>query len=305
MKLTRNSAVLTIGLALVATCLIAAARPAFNPIPYYAPEKSMEVQGVKLVYLEAGSGTPILFIHGFCGNAFNWSEVFGPLSKNYQVIVPDLPGYGKSGCPPQKEKQIMLWYADFLAEFLDQLGVKKAVVVGNSMGGSIAAWMAIRHPEKVDKLVLEDAAGLKGGKLGLFKGVAEMVPASQTISLIHAIFPTDPATEAKSPVSEQKRVEVSEARYNSDLAPCSSKIMKWSIVSMGKNATEPVLGKISMPTLIIWGSNDDLLPVATAEKFHAKIPGSRVEIIDGGVHTPMQWRPEAFMKVLEGFIQSP
>ena len=265
----------------------------------------MEVQGVKLVYLEAGSGTPILFIHGFCGNAFNWSEVFGPLSKNYHVIVPDLPGYGKSGCLPQKEKQIMLWYADFLAEFLDKLGVKKAVVVGNSMGGSIAVWMAVRHPDKVDKLVLEDAAGLKGGKLGLFKGVAEMTPASQTISMIHAIFPTDPATEAKSPVSEQKRVEVSEARYNSDLAPCSSKIMKWSVVSMGKNVTEPVLGKIAAPTLIIWGSNDDLLPVATAEKFHAKIPGSRVEIIDGGVHTPMQWRPEAFIKVLEAFIQSP
>jgi pimeloyl-ACP methyl ester carboxylesterase len=293
----------------IAVCLcmapfgvLRAARPHFNPPPYFAPEKSLTVQGVDLVYLDQGTGTPVLLIHGFSGNAYNWSAVFEPLSKQYRVIVPDLPGYGKSGCPAKIDHRLMLWYADFLADFMDQIGVKKAVVVGNSMGGSIAAWMAIRHPDKVDKLVLEDAAGLKGGKTDTLAALGALTAPPLLIPMLHMVFPTDPATEAKHPVSEQKRVELAELRYKSDMAPCSSKVMKWSMVSIGKDFAEPELGKISAPTLIIWGDNDDLLDPKTAEKFHAKIPGSQVQIIEGGVHTPMQWKPEAFIKVLEDFI---
>ena len=116
------------------------------------------------------------------------------------------------------------------------------------------------------------------------------------------VFPVNPERLATQPQSEQERVKLAELRYKSDLAPCSSKVMKWSAVSIGKDFTEPELGKISAPTLIIWGDNDDLLDPKTAEKFHAKIPGSQVQIIQGGVHTPMQWKPEAFIKVLENFI---
>jgi len=296
----RSSRSAALALAMVASFLLQA-KPAFNPPAYYAAEKSIEVQGVNTIYLDQGSGKTVLFIHGFCGNAFNWSDVFFPLSKEFRVIVPDLPGYGKSACPG-KQKHMMIWYADFLAEFLDRLGVEKAVVVGNSMGGSIAAWMAIRHPDKVEKLVLEDSAGTRGGMMGLLKGVAQMTPSPMIIPLLHVVFPVDPEKMRKTPVSEQKRVEVAEARYNSELAPCSSRAMKSSAVSLGQDLPEKQFGKIAAPTLIIWGDNDDLLEVKTAEKFHQKIPGSRVEIIQGGVHTPMQWKPEEFMKVLRAFI---
>lgn len=291
-------------------CLIAAAafllqaRPAFNPDPYFAPEKSMEIRGVKTVYLDQGQGKVLLLIHGYCGNAYNWSEVFDTLSRDFRVIVPDLPGYGKSGCPAKTEKQMMLWYADFLSEFMDKLGIEKAVVVGNSMGGSIAAWMALRHPEKVEKLVLEDSAGIKGSKMDLLKGAAGVIPSGMIIPMLHMIFPADDKAMAKSPVSEQNRVKLAELRYKSDLAGCSSKVMKWSAVSIGADLTEGELGKISMPTLIIWGSDDDLLDVSTAQKFRQKIPGAKLEIIEGGVHTPMQWKPEEFVRVLKKFVQA-
>jgi pimeloyl-ACP methyl ester carboxylesterase len=283
--------------------LLIQARPKFNPAPYYAPEKSIYIQGINLVYLEQGAGTPVLLIHGYCGNAYNWSDVFEELSKNFRVIAPDLPGFGKSGCPEKKTKPTMIWYADFLAEFLSQIGVEKAVVVGNSMGGSIATWLAIRHPERVDKLVLVDSAGLKGGPMDLMKGFAEITAAKMIIPLIHLIFPVNEKSLANVPPSERKRVELAEQRYGSDLRDCSSKVMKWSAVSIGADYTEQELQKIQTPTLIIWGSNDDLLNVKYAEKFQQKIPGSQLAIIEGGVHTPMQWKPEEFVKVLKGFIE--
>lgn len=280
------------------------ARPAFNPPPYYTAEKRIVIQDTNIVYLEEGSGRPVLLIHGYCGNAYNWSDVLEPLSREFRVLVPDLPGYGKSACPTQLEKHIMQWYADLLAEFLDKLGVEKAVVVGNSMGGSIAAWLALRHPAKVDKLVLVDAAGTRGGMLGLMKGFALLTPSPMLIPMLHLIFPVNPERLAGQPASEQKRVELAELRYRSDLAECSSRVMKWSAVSIGRDLPEKELDKISAPTLIIWGSDDDLLNPETAEKFHEKIPGSRVVIIQGGVHTPMQWKPEDFVRELKAFILS-
>ena len=303
MKTVKSSKLLGAALIAASVFLLQAKTP-FNPEPYFAPEKSIEIQGAKMVYLDQGSGKVILLIHGYCGNAYNWSDVFDTLSKDYRVIVPDLPGYGKSGCPQKTEKQMMLWYADLMAGFLDQLGIKKAVVVGNSMGGSVAAWMAIRHPEKVEKLVLEDSAGIKGSKMDLLKGVASIIPSGMIIPMLHMVFPADEKGMSKSPVSEQERVKLAELRYKSDLAKCSSKVMKWSAVSIGADLTESELGKISMPTLIIWGSNDDLLDVSTAQKFHQKVPGSKVEIISGGVHTPMQWKPEEFVKVLKAFVST-
>jgi pimeloyl-ACP methyl ester carboxylesterase len=303
MKPTKNSKLFAAFL-IAASVFLLQARPAFNPGPYYAPEKSVEIQGAKMIYLDQGSGKVILLIHGYCGNAYNWSAVFNDLSKDYRVIVPDLPGYGKSGCPQKTEKQMMLWYADLMAEFLDKLGVQKAVVVGNSMGGSIAAWMAVRHPEKVEKLVLEDSAGIKGSKMDLLKGLASITPSNMLIPMLHLIFPVNEQALDKGPKSEKERVKLAELRYKSDLAKCSSKAMKWSAFSIGKDLTENELAKISMPTLIIWGSNDDLLDVSTAEKFHQKVPGSKVEIIQGGVHTPMQWKPEEFVQVLKAFVSA-
>jgi len=285
-----------------AALLLLQARPNFNPGPYYAPEKNVTIQGVNLVYLDQGTGTPVLLIHGFCGNAYNWSEVFEPLSKDFRVIVPDLPGYGKSGCPGKDQKPTMIWYADFLAEFLDQIGVGKAIVVGNSMGGSIAAWLAVRHPEKVEKLVLEDSAGLKGSLLDLMKNVAQLTASPMLIPLLHLVFPVNEKALANVPESERRRVELAEMRYASDQRLCSSRAMKQSAVSLGADYTEPVLNQIQAPCLIIWGSDDDLLDPETAEQFHQKIPGSQIQIIAGGVHTPMQWKPDEFVRVLKKFI---
>ena len=278
------------------------ARPKFNPEPYYASEKNINVQGINLVYLDEGNGKPVLLIHGYCGNAYNWEDVFDELSRNFRVIVPDLPGFGKSACPDKSEKTTMIWYANLLAEFLDEINVSQAVVVGNSMGGSIAGWLAILHPEKVEKLVLVDSAGLKGSLLDFVKGFAEITAPKMFIPLLHFIFPVNEKALAKLPQSEQNRVKLAEERYRSDLRDCSARVMKYSIVSLATDYTEDHLNKIQSPTLIIWGSNDDLLPVRTAEKFHQKIKGSQIRIIQDGVHTPMQWKPEEFISILRDFI---
>ena len=270
---------------------------------YYAPEQSLEIDGIKIVYLDEGKGEAILLIHGFSGNIFNWKDVFEPLSREYRVLVPDLPGYGKSACPPRKQKHLILWYADFLARFLDRLGIEKAVVVGNSMGGAVAGWLAVRHPEKVEKLVLVDSAGLRMPLLELMAGLVALTPPKQMVSLVEMISPRSEKALSRLPESEQNRALLAQARYDSELRACSSRAMRRSILSLTKDLLDGNLKQIQAPTLIIWGDNDRTLSVKNAHKFKKKIPKAELKIIPQGGHTPMQNTPEQFLKVLKEFIE--
>jgi len=271
---------------------------------YYAQEREMEVLGIKTIYLDEGEGRVILLVHGFTGNAFNWMDVFEPLVKDFRVIVPDLPGYGKSACPPKEQKHLMLWYADFLSQFLEKLDVEKAVVVGNSMGGAVAGWLAVRHPEKVEALVLVDSAGLNMPKIRFLTFLGAMTFGREMVKLIEAISPHSEKALSKLPKSEQKRAILADRRYKSELRECSSITMKRCVVSLGNDLLTEELAKIQAPTLIIWGDDDAVISVKNAERFAKRIPNAKVKIIKNGDHTPMQHKPEEFVRVLVDFIKS-
>src|SRR5262249_48861495 len=129
----------------------AAAQPA-------APaEKWTTVYGAKIRYVEAGNGPVVILLHGLGGDASNWSSTIGPLSQSYRVLAPDQIGFGKSDKPMINYRVATL--VDFLDGFYKKVGVQKASLVGNSLGGFTAAAFALAHPEKVEKLVLVDAAG--------------------------------------------------------------------------------------------------------------------------------------------------
>ncbi|HWN99392.1 MAG TPA: alpha/beta hydrolase, partial [Blastocatellia bacterium] len=120
-------------------------------------DKYATVFGAKIHYLDAGSGPVVILLHGLGGSSANWAPTIAPLSQKYRVVVPDQIGFGKSDKPMLNYRVSTL--VDFLDGFYKQAGIQKASLVGNSLGGFTAAAFAIAHPEKVDRLVLVDAAG--------------------------------------------------------------------------------------------------------------------------------------------------
>jgi len=291
--------------ALVLVLLLAgtaqAQRPAFAPEPYWMPTQTVRVDGIEVTYAEAGAGPALLLVHGWAGNINNWKEVIGPLSRDFRVLALDLPGSGQSGCCPC-QKYTTTYYADFLAKFLDALGIEKASVLGNSMGGQVAAEFAIRHPDRTLKLILCDAAGA-GGFPGVMKLAAVVINSRTVIPLIHLVFPVNEKNLAGVPESERRRVTLAEDRYTSDARACTGRALSASMKSMAGRNLSDQLNRIQAPTLVLWGSNDDLLPVATADVFTEKIPGAKKVIIEGGVHTPMQWKPNEFVDSVNSFLR--
>jgi pimeloyl-ACP methyl ester carboxylesterase len=285
-------------LAFLAGSAPAAADQAFSPAPYYAPEHWLTFQGARICCLDEGAGDAMVLVHGWAGNAWNWMSVFGPLSEHHRVIVIDLPGHGKSGCP-QGFGYTMPELADFVVAVMDDLKIGKATVAGSSMGGSIAAWTAIRHPDRVERLILAAGTGIQNS---LMKTAGRLMTPSTVIPLIHLVFPVNEKRQAAVPASEQKRVVLAEELYAGDRRKCAGLALARTMKSMGRDIVDDHLAALTAPTLVIWGSDDGLLPRAAGEFYRDHIPGAQMVIIEGGNHTPMQWKPEDFLRVVNEFM---
>src|SRR5919107_1020593 len=125
--------------------------------PAPQPAKELVVFGQKIRYVEAGSGPAVVLLHGMGGNSTNWAFNTPALAQKFRVVVPDQVGFGQSDKPLINYR--VGTYVDFLDKFLSELKVERATLVGNSMGGWVAASYALRHPGRVERLVLVDAAG--------------------------------------------------------------------------------------------------------------------------------------------------
>jgi pimeloyl-ACP methyl ester carboxylesterase len=299
---TRTRAVLACALALVIIPALArAAKPApFVTEPYFVQERWLEIDGAKILYLDEGQGDAMLLVHGWAGNAWNWMSVFPALARGHRVIALDLPGHGKSGCPKDFAFTAPA-YADFLIRVMDQLKIDKATLVGSSMGGAITAWAAINHPDRVSRLILVDAAGTSVQN-PMMKAAGGLMTPGNVIPIIHLVFPVNEKNQANVPVSEQKRVTLAEQLYASDRKKCAGRALSKSMKSMSKDIVDSRLGEVRAPTLVIWGSNDGLLPRSAGELYRDQIPGAQLVIIEGGDHTSMQWKPEEFLKVVDQFM---
>jgi abhydrolase domain-containing protein 6 len=294
---------IVLGLALSLNCASGKKPEPFNPEPYYDPENYVMVEGIRTCYLEAGDGEALILVHGWCGNAFNWMDVFDDLAADYHTIALDLPGSGKSGCDPAQHYDVM-FYADFVARFMDILGIEKAHLVGHSMGGHVVAMFALRHPERLDMLVLVDAAGI-GAEPGPMALVSRLLTPSLVIPMIHLIFPVKEEKLATVPASERRRVELAEERYGSELRECTGQALSQSMRSISHDLVRGRLAEIQAPTLVVWCEDDDLLPVESASVYKKGIKEAELITIKSCGHTPMQCRPEKFTQAVKEFLSSP
>jgi pimeloyl-ACP methyl ester carboxylesterase len=270
--------------------------------------RSHVLRGSRVNYVEMGQGPPVVLVHGLSGCWQNWLENIPHLAKRHRVIALDLPGFGESELP-QEEISIQ-GYGRFVDAFLGEIGVEHGALVGNSMGGFIAAETAISHPSRVDRLVLVSAAGLmRVGKrrLGALERAARLFhPATAAFLARREHLVRRPKL--------RRAMLYGVAQYPERLAP----ELSYEVASgAGKpgflDALSAImdyyfrdrLPEISVPTLIVWGRNDRVVPVSGAYAYEKLISGSRRVIFEETGHVPMLERPARFNELVEEFINSP
>lgn len=258
-------------------------------------DKWATVFGAKIHYIEAGSGPVVILLHGLGGSAANWAPTIAPLAQKYRVIVPDQIGFGKSDKPMLNYRVATL--VDFLDGFYKQVGVQKATLVGNSLGGFTAAAFAIAHPEKVDKLVLVDAAGFAvTGDLDpkVLNGLNASTR-QQVKDLLALVF-------------------YNKEQFGSDMAIdgfFASRVTagdQYTIqrfidsIAHGEDMLDGKLGAIKHPALIIWGREDGLTQLAMGQRFNKEIAGSQLFIIEKCGHVPQLEKAAEFNAALLKFL---
>lgn len=259
--------------------------------------KEVVVFGQKINYAEAGSGPTVILLHGLGGSWQSWHFNIAPLAEKYRVIVPDQIGFGKSDKPLVNYR--IRTYVDFLDEFCKELKIERATLVGNSMGGWIAAMFTAAFPDRVDRLVLVDAAGY--------------TPPKDFDTRV--LFSLNPTTK------EETKVLLSKVFYSkalqSDLAIKQSvaarlaagdgytiKSITESIIR-GEDFLDDAVKNIKRPTLIVWGREDGLVPLAEGQRFNKDIAGSKLVVFDQCGHVPNIEKATEFNAAVLKFLGEP
>jgi pimeloyl-ACP methyl ester carboxylesterase len=246
----------------------------------------------RLHYLEAGSGPPLVLVHGLGSNAAqDWGRLIAPLGRRYQVYAPDLPGFGESERPAAADYSIPMQVGAVRA-FMEAKGVRRARVAGISMGGWIASRLAGEHPGMVERLVVVDAAGMRPERPDIPAEV--LLPRDEDgvrrlVAAVRNNAPAPPSFVARDILAHRLREEW---------------IVRRSLESMraGRDWLNGTLGRADMRVLVVWGRQDRLIPVAYATALRAEFPRAELVVLDGCGHVPMADCPAAFDRVLIPFL---
>ncbi len=291
MKSTRRFATLN----LFVFCLLLVATPLLAQAQSAPVEKDVTIYGAKIHYAEAGSGPTVILLHGLGGSWQNWAFNIAPLAAKYRVVALDQIGFGKSDKPMINYR--IGTYIDFLDQFYKQLKIERASLVGNSMGGWIAAAYTAAHPEKVDRLVLEDAAGYAPPSTFDYKVLYNLNPSTrdamkQVAKLVfynQALFGTEGAID-----------QAMAARINAGDGYTIKSLIE-SIIR-GEDFVDAQVKTIKQPTLIVWGKQDGLTPVSDGERFKRDISNSTLLVIDQCGHVPNVEKAREFNAAVLKFL---
>ncbi|MDQ3713403.1 MAG: alpha/beta fold hydrolase [Acidobacteriota bacterium] len=259
-------------------------------------EKSATVFGAKIRYLEAGDQTKptVILLHGLGAQAESWQLNIAALSQNYRVIALDQIGFGKSDKPLLKYR--VGTYADFLDKFMSELKIEKASLVGNSMGGWVAGLFAVKYSSKVEKIVLVDAAGLMPKEID-FDRIYQLNNSTRdeiqaNLKLIFA----NPALQNNEAFIDQfltQRVIANDGYTINSLIES---------IKRKEDFLDARLGEIRKTTLIIWGKQDGLIPVADGDRFNKGIINSKLVVFDNCGHVPQFEKAADFNKQVLEFL---
>jgi pimeloyl-ACP methyl ester carboxylesterase len=230
-----------------------------------------------LAYQVTGDGPPLMLIHGLAGSGRWWAKNVESLARHFRVYVVDLIGFGRSHAGKYGRRFSLGDAADVLTTFMDRLAIGRASLIGHSMGGHIALVLAANAPDRVDRLVLVDAAALP-----IERGRPRLL-----IGLLVALF-----------------------RFPLGFLPVlAADVYRAGLATIWRAAREilgadigATLARVTLPTLVIWGERDAIVPVSLGRRLTASLPGADLLIISGAGHNPMWERPRLFNRVVLEFL---
>lgn len=249
---------------------------------------------IRTNYLSAGSGDYVICLHGAGGGAVTWYPSIGAISKKFHVVVPDIVGYGESDKPNARYDRP--YFSQWLKDFLIQMKIQKAHIVGLSQGGAIALQFAIDCPDMVIKLVVVDSAGL-GAKVSFWPLVGMIWMNS---------FPSAMANLSNSPFILYKPENRDRNHSLYSIAVIKSAGGKNAFKQGRGSAVSKIplesLRRLNIETLIIWGKEDKLFSPECGEITAKIIPNAKFHLIKDAGHLPLIDQPETFNKILIDFL---
>jgi pimeloyl-ACP methyl ester carboxylesterase len=285
---------------------LAAQASGSTPAPLLMPESrlpakvSVSVFGQNIVFYDIGSGPVVVLVHGFGSEArFDWGNVLLPLADHHRVIALDQIGFGGSD-KPFVDYSIQT-YVDFLGEFLRTLNVQEFTLAGESLGGWISALYTIESlaPEnagphalpKPRRLILEDAAGMSPLPSASPIAIAGTLADAHGVAIVF---------HDKSRVTEEfvREAWAMKLKANDGFTERSL----WGNAKTAKEVVSGRLGKITVPTLVVWGGSDEIVPLALGHAYAEGIPGARLAVIPECGHGPSIEKPVELLAIVLPFI---
>jgi pimeloyl-ACP methyl ester carboxylesterase len=282
--------------------------------------RTVEVHGHQVSYRAGGpvdadgalrTDVPaVLFVHGMAGSSASWRPVLPDVGEHLRWLAPDLPGHGRSDKP--RTDYSLGAQAAFLRDLMATFGIERATVVGTSLGGGIAMQFAYQHPEWCERLVLVCAGGLGEEVMPLLRAFA--LPGADLLLPLALQPVVRTVVEAATGVVGKVGLRPAPATvevwrsYTSLLDPGTREAFIHTLRSVidvrGQrvSATDRLYLAEDVPTMLIWGSEDPIIPVAHAHEAHEAIPGSRLEVFEGAGHFPYAEDPRRFARVLLDFV---
>lgn len=251
-----------------------------------------EFDDTSLAYFEMGEGPAVVIIHGVGGHKEDWREVATHLAEMHRVFAVDMLGFGESS--KHHEDLSMPVQAAAIKSLLEALEIDEADIIGNSVGGWVAATFAAHYPEMVDRLILIDVAGFKA----MFEGEPPVNFDPSTVEEMQALINiTINSDVAQTPGLAEKALEA----YVSSGEKAVSEV--WGKSLFMSPRLEEVLPKISAPTLVLWGEDDKLFPSILAEVFAAQIDDAVSELIPNAGHFPQLDNLEDTIAAIDDFLE--
>ena len=274
-------------------------------VPDDIPGKFIPVNSQKIRYIDAGSGLPLVFIHGFGASIYSWRKNLQPISKYHRVCAPDLPAFGYSDKPLDADYSIDA-YADFVVQFMDRLQIRKAVLVGHSLGGGIVLSTSLKYPSRVLALILLDAEAypinpplmLKIAKLPILRSIVHRAIGAWVvrISLQRSFY--NPALITEPLIKEYYRPFLTE---NGKAAPIRV------LQAMDFEKLQALPGRyhnIRKKTLIIWGREDQISRIHLAYKLKRDLPNTQLRIIPECGHLVQEEKADAVNRAIIHFVNT-
>ncbi len=266
-----------------------------------------DVDGVNTHYVVAGEGPPLLLLHGLGASVITWRDNIGPLSERFQVYAIDLPGHGDTDKP--NIDYSMDTVMDYMHRLLEVLGLERCSFIGNSTGGALALKMSLDSPEKVDKLVLVDSASL-GRELSIYirlvslpilGNILESSQVGGTKFMLKGVFYDERF------VSEELLQELYRSRQMPGAKEAVIRSVKYGVSLFGMRKRVLLNGHIKglkPPLLLVWGANDQILPVSHAYRTLRDVPHAQLKVFQQCGHWPHMEKAQEFNELVMDFLSS-